>query len=203
MIVHSASSPATSNVPPDPSSRPRLLSASAHSLNYIPIGEGSPAVQHKAIEGTIRSVVPSKPKCCRKLLRRFENEARKHDLVPVSSHTAKLTRRTAANVSVFERLADHRPSRPMPYDQNLTFSPKLNPLSIRLAQERSEKLEEIQSKSTIAAAAKQSKIYANCTFKPVMSERSLQLAQNIEAGFLTRQQLHLKKKQKFVSRYEL
>lgn len=199
MIVHSASSPSTTSVPPpDPSSRPRLLSASVHSLNYIPIGEDSPAVQRETVEGSLRAVVPSKPKCCRKLIHRFEKEARKHELASATSHTAKLTRRPA-NVSVFERLADQRPSRPLPHDRNLTFSPKLNPLSIRLAQERSEKLEEIQTKATISAAAKESKIYANCTFKPVMSEKSLQLAQNIEAGFLTRQQLHLKKKQKYVS----
>ncbi len=124
----------------------------------------------------------SKPECSRQLFRKLE-----HD-----TSDAMLTRRLSN--SVFDRLAGQKPQKSRIQDKNLTFCPKLNPISIRLAQERSDKMSKagLQKKS-------RTKTTEECTFQPVILERSSQLVRNMDVGFLTRQQNHLEKKEKFVS----
>ena len=182
LIVQSHSSPTTGFSHKSTSPNPRLISASIPSyLNQISANEE---------RSSENELVVKKPKCCRKLIDRFEKAERENE-IDAKEHIR-------SNLSVFKRLADHKPPKRTFYDDNLTFCPKLNPLSVRLAQERSEKLEEVQSRAASIAASRVAKMYADYTFKPVVSNRSLQLAQNLGIGFLTRQQEHIKKRQKLV-----
>ena len=126
---------------------------------------------------TITSV--SKPECSRQLFRNDTNDA--------------MLGRKLSN-SVFDRLAGQKAQKSRIQDKNLTFCPKLNPISIKLAQERSDKISKagLQKKS-------RNKTTEEYTFQPVILERSSQLVRNMDVGFLRRQQNHLEKKEKFVS----
>ena len=194
LLVHSSSAPATTAVsegsPTDPSHH-RVLSASPYcvssSPNYVHLSQDR-AQDSDETQQSQDCMLLSKPSCCRNLIHTFQNEASRQQLSK-SGYKSKVSR--TASTTVFERLSDHRPQKPSYYDENLTFCPKLNPVSIRLVREKTEKSSKKQSsvKSTIC----------NYTFKPTISERSLHLAQNMEAGFHTRQQRHLLRRQKFVS----
>ncbi len=204
LIVQSASSPATSTSPSSQttsSQQRRIISASIHSsLNYITLNRDSSKNTEQA---SGNSVITSKPSCCRQLIHRFDKEAETAAAREDGSnkkcppHPPQLIRLSNTQ-SVFNRLCDHRPRKHPHYDENLTFCPKLNPVSRKLAQERSEKLDEIQSKAALVAATRIARIYADYTFKPVVSERSMRIAQNMGVEFLTRQEQHLQKRQKFV-----
>ena len=190
LIIQSAS--VSSNSQTASSQQRRIISASVHSsLSYISLNRDTGNGEQQSSD---TSVLVSKPSCCRKLIHKFEKESREHE--SNKAHPTQLTRR--ASSSVFSRLFDHRPQRHPHYDENLTFCPKINPVSEKLAQERSGKLEEIQTKAASVTANRIARIYADYTFKPVVSERSLRIAQSMGVEFLTRQEQHLQKKQKFV-----
>ena len=50
-----------------------------------------------------------------------------------------------------------------------------------------------------AAAARMAEAYAEYTFRPQVSQRSLQIAKDLGTSFLARQQMHLERRQKVVS----
>ncbi len=58
---------------------------------------------------------------------------------------------------------------------------------------------QVQARQAQQTAARLAEANSNCTFKPVVSERSQRIAQGLGTDFLTRQQRHLAKKEKIVS----
>ena len=96
------------------------------------------------------------------------------------------------------RLSEVRKSKEQIYKEQLTFSPKLNALSLKLAQDRSERQEEVEARAAELTAARLSEFYSEYTFKPKVSEKSLRIAEGLGVGFLTRQELHLQRRQKMV-----
>ena len=145
------------------------------------------------------SPASQKPSCCRNLTHSFQRELtlRGARLNKTSSQIA--TRLPRNTQSVIMRLSEARRHRQVQPDENMTFSPKLNTLSIKLARERSERLEEVQIKAAELTAAKLAEFYSEYTFKPKVSEKSLKIAENLGIGFLTRQQIHQQKRKKMVS----
>ena len=158
-------------------------------------------IKHESQDGECIQVCPSshnihhgqydKPICCRKLIHHLDKETTVHLKV-----NDNLTRKTLY-APVVTRLSDKKVMK-WYQDENLTFCPKLNPLSIKLAQERSLKIDQIQAKAAAVAAARVASFYSEYTFKPVVSEKSMQLVQNLDTGFLMRQQQHIKRRQKLV-----
>ena len=82
------------------------------------------------------------------------------------------------------------------FDRNLTFSPKLNETSVKLARRRSEHFESYQERQKAFIAANRSRFEREYTFKPAVSEKSLLIVEKLGSSFLLRQQKHLEKKQK-------
>ena len=115
------------------------------------------------------------------------------DATEVSSPHAYPTSRT---LDSFDRLAtrSYAQSRPPYVDPNLTFAPKLNAMSIRLARQRLERMEEEKARPDEQNKPHQSQI--SC--RPVMSLRSLRIAAKLSSSFMDRQQQHLEKKQVFL-----
>lgn len=160
------------------------------------------SIKHESQDGECIPVCPSsqnihhdqydKPICCRKLIHHLEKETTVHHS-KVNDNLA----RKALHDPVVTRLSDKKVMK-WYQDENLTFCPKLNPLSIKLAQERSLKIDQIQAKAAAIAAARVASFYSEYTFKPVVSEKSMQLVQSLDTGFLTRQQQHIKRRQKLM-----
>ena len=82
------------------------------------------------------------------------------------------------------------------FDRNLTFSPKLNETSVKLARRRSENFESYQERQKAFIAANRSRFEREYTFKPAVSEKSLLIVEKLGSTFLLRQQKHLERKQK-------
>lgn len=83
------------------------------------------------------------------------------------------------------------------FERDLTFAPKLNEQSIKLAKERTAKLvtnDDDNSKES----SKINEIQKIYTFKPIVSPASVKIVQNLGTTFLTRQQLHIERKQKLL-----
>ena len=81
------------------------------------------------------------------------------------------------------------------FEKDLTFAPKLNEQSIKLAEERMARMIHEQSERDSGRAIECQKI---CTFKPQVSPASLKIVQNLGTTFLARQQLHIERKQKLL-----
>ena len=112
--------------------------------------------------------------------------------VDVSSSCAHPTTKT---LDAFDRPAIRSYASRSPYvDPNLTFTPRINAVSVRLAKRRSERIEEgkaQQEEQTKPA----SQTYS---FRPVMSLKSLRIAEKLGSSFMDRQQQHLERKQIFL-----
>lgn len=80
------------------------------------------------------------------------------------------------------------------FECELTFAPKLNALSIKLAKERGEKVRSSSDKKTYYAADE-------FTFKPKVSSNSVKIVQQLKTTFMDRQQMHVEKQKRYVSRY--
>jgi len=78
------------------------------------------------------------------------------------------------------------------FECELTFAPKLNALSIKLAKERGEKLRSGTEKR-IANASEE------FTFKPKVSSNSVKIVQQLKTTFMDRQQMHVEKQKRYVS----
>lgn len=102
---------------------------------------------------------------------------------------------TARTLDACDRLAtrSYAQSRSPYVDPNLTFAPKLNAVSIRLARQRSERMGEEKAQPS----EDQNKLYQSQAFpfRPVMSLRSLRIAEKLGSSFMDRQQQHLERKQ--------
>lgn len=102
---------------------------------------------------------------------------------------------TTKTLDAFDRLTTRSYASRSPYvDPNLTFAPKLNAVSVRLARRRSERLEEVKAQQE-EQPRPTSKAYS---FRPVMSLKSLRLAEKLGSSFLDRQQQHIDRKQVFL-----
>ncbi|XP_071815936.1 tubulin monoglycylase TTLL3-like isoform X3 [Apostichopus japonicus] len=85
------------------------------------------------------------------------------------------------------------------YESELTFAPKLNATSLRLAQERrsSNGREGFYTKTTPGERLKLG-VHDDFTFRPQMSETSLKIAQGLNTTFMARQAMHLEKQRKLL-----
>ena len=84
------------------------------------------------------------------------------------------------------------------FDKDFTFSPKLNEQSIKLAKERTARLitnDDDNSNKEFSRSNELQKLY---TFKPAVSPASIRIVQSLGTTFLTRQQLHIERKQKLL-----
>lgn len=78
------------------------------------------------------------------------------------------------------------------FECELTFAPKLNALSIKLAKERGEKLRSGTEKRIANSSAE-------FTFKPKVSSNSVKIVQQLKTTFMDRQQMHVEKQKRYVS----
>ena len=132
------------------------------------------------------------------------NEEMASETVPITpvvstSCSPEKREKESSNVSnVYARLSVPKAKTSF-IDSNLTFQPKLNHLSLQLARRRSERMEEYQEKLQTASDLQMQKHYAQCTFKPIVSEKSAKLAIKLGSTFLSRQQLYMEKRQQLAS----
>ena len=84
------------------------------------------------------------------------------------------------------RLSESKKNKESCCNSNHTFSPKLNALSLKLAQERAVRQEEVEARAAELAAARLNEFYSEYTFRPKVSERSMKIAEGLGVGFLTR-----------------
>ena len=82
------------------------------------------------------------------------------------------------------------------FESELTFAPKLNAMSIKLAKERGEKVKSVIERKKVALYAEAE---SNFTFHPNLSSNSVRIMQNLKTTFLDRQQLHVEKQKRYVS----
>jgi len=80
------------------------------------------------------------------------------------------------------------------FESELTFTPKLNALSIKLAKERGEKMR--NSSSTRRSSSQIAEEEATFTFKPQVSSKSVKIVQRLKTTFLDRQMQHMEKQQR-------
>lgn len=78
------------------------------------------------------------------------------------------------------------------FECELTFAPKLNALSIKLAKERGEKLRSGTEKRIVNSSDE-------FTFKPKVSSNSVKIVQQLKTTFMDRQQMHVEKQKRYVS----
>ena len=83
------------------------------------------------------------------------------------------------------------------FESELTFTPKLNETSLKLAKERGRRWKESYASRQAAQIAEQESVF---TFKPRVSIRSEQIAQRLNSTFHSRQQRHLERRQQMVGR---
>ena len=83
------------------------------------------------------------------------------------------------------------------FESELTFQPKLNAMSLKLAKERGP--ERIRSVIERRAAALYAETESNFTFKPKVSSKSVRIVQNLKSTFMDRQHKHVEKQKRFVS----
>ena len=86
------------------------------------------------------------------------------------------------------------------FESELTFAPKLNALSIKLAKERGEKMR--NATLSRRPSYQNTEDEAIFTFKPRVSSNSAKIVQNLKTTFLDRQLLHMEK-QKRKAMYEV
>ena len=85
------------------------------------------------------------------------------------------------------------------FEDELTFIPKLNALSLKIAQSRTSVAKRIKVSCENRVAALEEEMAQNFTFKPCISENSVKIADRLKTDFWTRQKLHTEKQRKMVS----
>lgn len=80
------------------------------------------------------------------------------------------------------------------FESELTFTPKLNALSIKLAKERGEKLR--NSTTARRSSSQNAEEGAIFTFKPQVSTKSEKIVQRLKTTFLDRQMQHVERQQR-------
>jgi len=101
----------------------------------------------------------------------------------------------ARNKAMISTLNTKTPQK-LNFECELTFAPKLNALSIKLAKERGEKVR-AGTEKRIANASDE------FTFKPKVSSNSVKIVQQLKTTFMDRQQMHVEKQKRYVSRISL
>lgn len=81
------------------------------------------------------------------------------------------------------------------FDSELTFSPKLNDTSIKLAQDRRDSGGFLSERARDRETPRNSEF----TFRPQMSTTSAKIAEGLGTTFMSRQAMHLEKQKKLVS----
>jgi len=122
----------------------------------------------------------------------LHERSRKKTEIPSESFTRTLTKQQAT-----VNRPHYRKNLNEYFERDFTFAPKLNEQSIKLAKERTARLvtnDDDNSKESSRITEIQ-KIY---TFKPTVSPASVKIVQNLGTTFLTRQQLHIERKQKLL-----
>ena len=97
----------------------------------------------------------------------------------------------ARNKAMISTLNTKTPQR-VNFECELTFAPKLNALSIKLAKERGEKVR-AGTEKRIANASDE------FTFKPKVSSNSVKIVQQLKTTFMDRQQMHVERQKRYVS----
>lgn len=82
------------------------------------------------------------------------------------------------------------------FDSELTFTPKLNETSLKLARHRGQKWKESYDSRLAAQLAEQESAF---TFKPRVSIRSERIAQRLTSTFMSRQLRHMERRQQLVA----
>ena len=102
-----------------------------------------------------------------------------------------------------ERPTDYESGQPqkLSFENELTFIPKLNALSLKIAQSRTSIANRIKVSCESRAAALDKEMAQNFTFRPSISENSLKIADRLKTDFWTRQKLHTERQKKMV-RYQ-
>ncbi|XP_072181816.1 uncharacterized protein [Diadema setosum] len=137
----------------------------------------------------------------------FEPVSTRIDQPGASRHDPSPTPGVSSSVSG-SGIPNHRFPSFNKFEQELTFTPKLNATSLKLAHERRTQLKSgivhrgharVVLSSTTAtsphhhAAAEDKSLPGDFTFKPQMSTASLKIAENLGTTFMARQELHLQK----------
>ena len=84
------------------------------------------------------------------------------------------------------------------FENQLTFAPKLNAFSLKLAQSRTSITKRIKVGQESRTAALQEEMLQNFTFKPSISENSCKIAERLKTDFWERQRQHTEKQKKLV-----
>ena len=104
-----------------------------------------------------------------------------------------------------ERAAETQPDyeqdqpQKLSFEHELTFIPKLNALSLKIAQSRSSVAKRIKVSVENRVAALEEEMAQTFTFRPCISENSVKIADRLKTDFWTRQKLHTEKQRRMVS----
>lgn len=82
------------------------------------------------------------------------------------------------------------------FEDEFTFTPRLNLTSVRMAKERNGRAHEAVERRTTASVAEAEE---NFTFKPKVSSKSEKIAQGLKTSFFERQLIHVERQKKMVS----
>lgn len=115
-------------------------------------------------------------------------------LATVSNESEKVCNMAA------ERPTDNEQGQPqkLSFENELTFIPKLNALSLKIAQSRTSVAKRIKVSCESRVAALEEEMAQNFTFRPSISENSMKIADRLKTDFWTRQKLHTEKQKKIV-----
>ncbi|XP_028398435.1 tubulin glycylase 3C-like [Dendronephthya gigantea] len=86
------------------------------------------------------------------------------------------------------------------FEQEFTFTPRLNVASVRMAKGRTGRARESIERRANALVAE---VQMNFTFKPKVSSRSEKIAQSLKTSFLERQLIHVEKQKKMLDNHEV
>jgi len=106
--------------------------------------------------------------------------------------------------SAYEKAAETQPNyeqgqlQKLSFEDELTFIPKLNALSLKIAQSRTSVAKRIKVSCENRVAALEEEMAQNFTFKPCISENSVKIADRLKTDFWTRQKLHKEKQRKML-----
>lgn len=89
-----------------------------------------------------------------------------------------------------------KPQSKFSFESELTFAPKLNATSIKLAKERNERTRTLLERKKEALYAETESKF---TFHPNLSSNSVRIMQNLKTTFLDRQQMHVERQKRYVS----
>ena len=120
-----------------------------------------------------------------------------------TNHRRKSSLKSPGFENGSEATADHQENEygqphKLSFEDELTFVPKLNALSLKIAQSRTLVARRIKNGHENRAAALEEEMTQNFTFKPSISEKSSKIADRLKTDFWTRQKLHTEKQRRKV-----